>query len=213
MRKAPIADSIDVFLSVVYPPDGKTPTNETLSIDLLCTNGALPENLQLGDIREPTSSSPEFVTFKNVRSITPNVLPPLGTNLLWQLLGHLSLNFLSLATAENLRALLELYVFSESRDRPTVLANQKRINGIENVNATQKDRIVSGAVVRGQEIDLKMRQDHFASPGDLFLFGSVLDHFLGAYATINTYTRLGIHESIKGETYLWPPRLGDHTLT
>jgi len=213
LRKAPVAESVDVFLSVSYPPQGRIPTSETLSIDLLCTNGALPENLQPGDICEPTSSSPEFVTFKNVRSITPNVLPPLGTNLLWQLLGHLSLNFLSLTTAENMKALLELYIFSESRDRPTVLANQKRINGIEKVTATQKDRIVNGAMIRGEEIDLKMRQDHFASPGDLFLFGSILDHFLGAYATINTYTRLSIHESIKGETYLWPPRLGDHTLT
>jgi len=213
VRKAPIADNIDVFLSVAYPPQGSRPTTETLSIELLCTNGALPENLQPGDICEPTSSSPEFVTFQNIRPITPNILPPLGTNLLWQLLGHLSLNFLSLTTAENLKALLELYIFSESRDRPAVLANEKRINGLEAVDAIQKDRIVNGAVIRGQEINLEIRQDHFAGPGDLFLFGSILDHFLGAYATINTYTRLRIHESMKGETHLWPPRLGNHTLT
>ncbi|MBW2093719.1 MAG: type VI secretion system baseplate subunit TssF [Deltaproteobacteria bacterium] len=212
LRKAPIAEGIDVFLSVAYPPQGSIPRAETLSIELLCTNGALPENLQPGDICEPTSSSPEFVTFRDIRPVTPNVLPPLGTNLLWQLLGHLSLNFLSLTTAENLKALLELYIFSESRDRPTVLANQKRLNGIEAVSTVQKDRIVNGAIIRGQEIELGMRQDHFAGPGDLFLFGSILDQFLGAYATINTYTRLSIHESIKGETFLWPPRLGNHTL-
>jgi type VI secretion system protein ImpG len=213
LRKAPIADGIDVFLSLAYPPQGNIPKAETLSIEILCTNGALPENLQPGDISEPTSSSPEFITFRDIRPVTPNVLPPLGTNLLWELLGHLSLNFLSLTTTENLKALLDLYIFSGSRDRPAVLANQKRINGIEAVNATQKDRIVNGAIIRGQEIDLEIRQDHFAGPGDLFLFGSVLDHFLGAYATINTYTRLSIHESIKGETFRWPPRLGNHTLT
>jgi len=213
LRKAAITEGIDVFLSIAYPPQGNTPKTETLSTELLCTNGALPEDLQPGDICEPTSSSPEFVTFRDIRPVTPNVLPPLGTDLLWQLLGHLSLNFLSLTTTENLKALLELYVFSESRDRPAVLANQKRINGIEAVKAAQKDRIVNGAIIRGQEIDLEIRQDHFTGPGDLFLFGSVLDHFLGAYATINTYTRLSIHETIKGETFLWPPRLGNHTLT
>jgi len=213
VRKSPIAETVDVFLSVAYPPQGTVSRAETLSIELLCTNGALPENLQPGDICKPTSSSPEFVTFRDIRPVTPNVLPPLGTDLLWQMLAHLSLNFLSLATAENLKALLELYIFSESRDRPAVLANQKRINGIEAVNAAQKDRIVNGAIIRGQEIDLEIRQDHFAGPGDLFLFGSVLDHFLGAYATINTYTRLRVHESIKGETFLWQPRLGNHTLT
>lgn len=78
LRKAPITEGIDVFLSVAYPPRGRTPTTETLSIELLCTNGALPEGLQPGDICEPTSSSPEFVTFQDIRPVTPNILPPPG---------------------------------------------------------------------------------------------------------------------------------------
>jgi type VI secretion system protein ImpG len=213
LRRAPVTEGIDVYLSVAYPPDGRIPAGETLSIELLCTNGALPENLQQGDICEPTSSSPEFVTFKNIRPITPHVLPPLGTDLLWQLLGHLSLNLLSLATPENLMALLELYIFSESRDRSAVFANKKRIDGIEAVDVRQQDRLLKGAIIRGHEISIKLRRDHFAGDGDLFLFAAVLDHFLGAYATINTYTRLTVLESIKGDRYQWPARLGDHILT
>ena len=66
--------------------------------------------------------------------------------------------------------------------------------------------------MRGQEIKLKMHQDHFASQGDLFLFSSILDYFLGCYSSINTYTRLIIEDVLKGDTYQWPARLGDRPL-
>ncbi|HIC86090.1 MAG TPA: type VI secretion system baseplate subunit TssF [Desulfobacterales bacterium] len=215
LRRTPVkgkTGEFSVFLSVAYPPGGDPPRLETLSIELLCTNGALPESLQLGDISLPTSSTPEFVSFKNTRPVTLNILPPLGSNLLWRLVSLLSLNYLSLASAENLRALLNLYVFTESRDKASVVANQKRIQAIESVEAVSKDRLVGGAVMRGQEIQLKMRHDHFASEGDMFLFGTVLDHFFGSYAAINTYTRLKILETVKGETYSWPARIGDRPM-
>ncbi len=209
VRQSPAKRGMDVYLSIAYQGDEGLPQLEILSIDLLCTNGPLPENLQLGDICHPTSTSPEFVSFKNIRPMTPNILPPLGSNLLWKLLSHLSLNYLSLADARNLKALLDLYIFSESRDRASVFANKKRIAGIEQVRAVPRDRLVNGAPMRGQEIEIKLRYDHFASEGDLFIFGSVLDHFLGSYSAINTYTQLKIEETIKGDIYLWPAKVGD----
>ncbi|RLB43296.1 MAG: type VI secretion system baseplate subunit TssF [Deltaproteobacteria bacterium] len=211
-KRTPVKRGVDVYLSVAYPPSAGSPSLETLSISLLCTNGALPEGLQLGDICEPTSSSPEFATFGNIRPMTANILPPLGSNLLWQLLGHLALNYLSLSSAENLKSLLQLYVFTEGRDRPAVLANQKRISSIERVDANATDRIVNGILMRGQEIRIRMRSDHFAGDGDMYLFGSVLDRFLGGYAALNSFTQLAIEETSKGELYQWPARLGDRPL-
>ena len=211
-KRTPVRRGVDVYLSVAYPPGDKPPTLETLSISLQCTNGSLPEGLQLGDISEPTSTSPEFASFSNIRPLTANILPPLGSNLLWQFIAHLSLNYLSLASAENLRSLLQLYVFTESRDRPAVLANQKRIAAIESVQARPVDRIVNGVMMRGQDIRIRMRADHFAGDGDLFLFGSVLNQFLGGYAAINSFTKLTVEESLKGDLYQWPARLGDRLL-
>jgi type VI secretion system protein ImpG len=66
--------------------------------------------------------------------------------------------------------------------------------------------------MRGQEISLRLRQDHFASLGDLFLFGSVLDYFLGVYASMNAYTRLQVEEVQTGDRYQWPARVGDRFL-
>ncbi|MDJ0816757.1 MAG: type VI secretion system baseplate subunit TssF [Desulfobacterales bacterium] len=211
-RSSPMRSGLDVMLSVAYPLHLEPPVAETLSIQLLCTNGNLPENIQAGDICLPTSSTPEFVEFKNLRPPTGSILPPLGSNLLWRLISHLSLNYASLANAGNLRALLDTYIFEDQRDRAKFLANQKRVAGIENLESTSCDRLISGILMRGREIHLDMRQDHFAGLGDLFLFGSILDCFLGLYASINTYTRLTIKEVMKGDTYQWPERLGEHPL-
>jgi type VI secretion system protein ImpG len=128
------------------------------------------------------------------------------------LISHLSLNYASLSSTENLRELLSIYLFKDPRKPEGFLANQKRIAGIETINSTGSDRLVSGVIMRGREIGMEARHDHFASQGDLFLFGSILNNFLGSYASINTYTRLTLKELITGDVYQWPPRLGDHPL-
>lgn len=212
LRPSPIQAGYDVYLSVAYPPGSGPPVPETLSLRLTCTNGSLPETLRLGDLSKPTSSSPEYAEFKNITPFTMTHYPPLGTNLMWRLLSHLSLNYLSLARVENLKALLGIYLFPETRDRTALLANQKRIGGIEKVEVKPSDRLVSGMMMRGQEIRLHMRQDQFASQGDMFLFGCVLDHFLAGYASLNTYTQLFVQEVQRGDLYQWPARLGDHPL-
>jgi len=211
-RGSTVFQGYDVFLSVAYPPEAGPPAAETLSIQILCTNGSLPENLRVGDLRFPTSDSPEFVEFRNIRPFTANVLPPLGNNLLWRFLSHLSLNYLSLAKTENLKALLNLYLFPESRDRAAVLANTKRVGGIEGIEARPSNRLVFGYLMRGQEIRANLRQENFAGPGDLYLFGCILDHFLGGYASINSFTQLMVQEVLKGDLYRWPARIGDRPL-
>jgi type VI secretion system protein ImpG len=212
VQPSPIRTGLDTYLSVAYPPGAGPPVPETLSIQLQCTNGSLPGSLRTGDISKPTSHSPEFVEFRNIKPPTTSLLPPVGTFLLWRLLSHLSLNYLSLARGENLKALLELYIFPESGDKTATLANKKRIQGIERVEAVPSDRLVSGLLMRGQEIHLHLRQDQFAGQGDMFLFASVLDQFLGGYGSINTFTQLTVKEVLKGDLYQWPARLGNHPL-
>lgn len=212
LRRTPMQSGFDVFLSFAYPSEAGPPRKETVSVRIHCTNGRLPEGIQIGDISRATSTSPEFVDFKNITPPTANVLPPLGTNLLWRLLSHLSLNYLSLSNAENLKELLELYIFEETRDRTAIIANRKRVAGIESVETSGTERLVSGIMMRGRNVQMKARQDHFASIGDLYLFGSIMDQFLSSYASINTFTQLSIQETLKGELYQWPARIGAHPL-
>lgn len=212
-RESPLEPGFDVYLSVAYSPDAGSPQgSETLSLRLTCTNGSLPEALKLGDVSQPTTSSPEFAECRNILPPTKNILPPLGRNLIWRLLSHLSLNYLTLSKTDHFRALLDFYMYPESRDYPTTVAHRKRIAGIERVKATPSNRLVSGVMMRGQEVELKLNRDHFASEGDLFLFGCVLDTFLGGYASINSFTRVTVTEVMKGKVYRWPARLGNRHL-
>lgn len=209
---SPVDQSPEVFLSFPYAAEEEKPRREILSLRLTCTNGNLPEQLQLGDISRQTSDSPELLTFRNVLSPTAPVEPPLRGNELWRLLSHLSLNLLPLADADALKALLRLYLFPEGRDKVKIATNQKRVDGIEGLSVKPADRLVRGHLVRGQEIRLTVRQDHFAGLGDLLVFGSIMDRFLSEYSSMNTFTRLEIKEIVSGETYVWPERIGDRPL-
>ncbi|MBT8490039.1 MAG: type VI secretion system baseplate subunit TssF, partial [Deltaproteobacteria bacterium] len=117
------------------------------------------------------------------------------------------------ASGDNIKELLRLYIFPEGRDRAKIAANTRRVDGIIDVRTIPVDRLVSGYMMRGQEIRMKLRQDYFASPGDMFLFGSVMDYFFGVYSSMNSFIHLVIEESTTGETYSWPPRVGDRPLT
>ena len=208
LRAATVGRGSDVFLSVAYPP-GETPLPETLSVQITCTNRQLPEGLKLGDLCKPTSSSPDRMSFRNIRPMTSPLNPPTGEALLWRLVSHVSLNFLSIASAVNLRALLGLYVFSERQEQGQEVANRRRVEGIQEVTATRETRLVGrGSVLRGQQIRIKCRSDFFAGIGDMYLFGCVLDRFIGDYAGINSYTRVELEDAFTGAVFTWPPRLG-----
>jgi len=211
-RRSVVDDRARVFLILPYSDGSGPPVRETLSLEMLCTNGQLAENLQLGDISVPTASSPVLLDFANITPVTAPAEPPLGKNVLWRFLSHLSINFLSLADVTALRELLNLYIFSDSRDQARIAANRKRISGIESLAIHPEERLVSVHMMRGQRIQLDIRQDHFACTGDLFLFGSVMDRFFSVYASMNTFTRLRLRDTIKGEEYRWPSRLGGEAL-
>lgn len=209
---SPVSAGIDVRLSVPYLAESGGPVQETLSIVLQCTNGSLPEALKAGDIRMPTSSTPEYLDFQNIRPPTQAVLPPVGANVHWRLISHLALNFLSIEEPEHLRALLALYAFDQRRDRAAHLANLKRIAGLSALEVQSADKRVSGILMRGRRIRADARGDHFAGPGDLYLFGCVLDYFLSAYAALNSFTEFAIRDVLNGDEHRWPARIGDRPL-
>jgi type VI secretion system protein ImpG len=61
----------DVYLEVAYPGDMPLPYTETLSITITGTDGSLPENLHIGDITEPLTALPDFITARNITPVTP----------------------------------------------------------------------------------------------------------------------------------------------
>jgi len=209
LRPSVVDDRVDTYVSFVDGDgQGVLPESQTATFKLTCTNRRLPEALQLGDVSVPTDSSPAFVKFRNITVPTVSVMPPLGTDLHWRLISHLSLNYVSLVDVEALRGLLELYNFQVMRDPRAARANTRRLQGIQSLRAEPAEALVRGSVVRGTAITMEALEDHFAGEGDLFLFSTVLNEFLSLHATLNSFTQFSVHGVQSGERNEWPHRIG-----
>ncbi|MBL1275604.1 MAG: type VI secretion system baseplate subunit TssF [Ectothiorhodospiraceae bacterium] len=201
------------YITISYPQDYGIPDQETIIAQLTCSNGSLPAGLRPGDICKATSSTSELVEFKNITPATDCYQVPTGKNVLWRLMSHLSLNLLSLADAENLKALLNLYIFGGGKNKNEEMADRRRIDSISDLTVTTEDRFVSGLIMRGQAINIVARLDHFACHGDFYLFGTILNQLLASFSSINCYTRLIFKDETSGEEFVWPAMLGGRPLT
>jgi type VI secretion system protein ImpG len=212
-RRSVLDDGLDTFLSVGTPRDGApAPADEVLGVELTCTNRSLPARLKLGDVSVPTESSPAMTRFRNVVAVTKPVRPPLGGELHWRLVSHLASTRASLGRPEALRALLELYNLAGLADQQAGRANQLRIDGILAAEVSPSRRVLDGAPVRGARIALELDEPHYASPGDAFLFGAVLDELFAAQAPINSFTEVTARLSPSGREIAWTPRNGTRTI-
>jgi len=203
---------IDCYLSLLTPRDGGTgPTEETLSLDLTCTNRGLPGALRPGDLSVATQTSPSTARFRNILPVSKPARPPLGSELHWRLVSHLAVGRVPLR-AETLRTLLELYNFQALADQVAGRANRLRVDGIRAADATAVRRVVEGAPVRGTHVSLELDEAHFAGPGDAVLFGGVLDEMFAAQAGLNTFTEVAVRLQPSGREYAWAPRNGTRAL-
>ncbi|MFO0840748.1 MAG: type VI secretion system baseplate subunit TssF [Phycisphaerae bacterium] len=202
-------EGTDLYLSFVTGDERNVvPPTETISIDITATNRNLASRLKVGDVSVPTATSPEFARFRNITPITRSLRPPLGRGLHWRLISHLSLNYLSLASIEALRGILELYNYQAMYDRQAARENILRLEGLVSLEAKPAERLIRGAPIRGMKVRLEMKEDNFAGEGDMYLFAGVLNEFFALYASMNAFTELSVRGTKFGEVYSWPARLG-----
>ncbi|WP_286786599.1 MULTISPECIES: type VI secretion system baseplate subunit TssF [Pseudomonas] len=185
--------------------------HETLSVELTCTNQNLPSQLRAGDICLPSEDTPEFLTFRNIGSVTSSYAPPVHRDFLWKLISNLSLNYLSLTNVEALKVILETYDLPRHYDQQAEKVSRRLLGGLEAISHQHVDRLLRGVPVRGVRTELVMNPDGYLGEGDLFLFASVLNEFLALYASLNSYHELHVR-STQGEVYRWTPRMGQQPL-
>jgi len=200
------------YLLVAYPQGLDLPVQQTLILGLTCSNGRLPAQLRPGDISRSTAGTSDLISFRNLLPPADGAEPPLGEAVLWRLLSHLALNFLPIADADTLQALLRLYVVQGGAQSPREVANLRRIASISRVEVQAGDRLFGGSLIRGQAIRTSLRQDYFASAGDMYLFGSLLDRVLATFATLNSFSAFTLVDEQTGNLYSWPARLGKRAL-
>ena len=203
----PGENSISISINITYGKDADLFKDETLSFDVTCTNGNIPDNLLQDEISKSTDNSPDFADFTNIYAPVSGILPRNDTNFLWRLLSHLYLNQNSITNAKQLQSVLELYV----PDSKNQTSNKNRIQGIKDIKTKPADRFLHGVMLRGTELKIKIDDKNFVSNGDMYIFASTLNAFFGLYSSVNTFTRL-IMEDSKGETYKWQARAGEQHL-
>jgi type VI secretion system protein ImpG len=208
-------EGTEVFLSLVdLEQRPVTPDVDSLTVRLTCTNRDLPSRLPFGmdsgDF-ELESGAPVH-SIMALRKPTPALRPPTGKSSLWRLVSHLSLNYLSLVAEgrEALQEILKLYNFTNSS------YSVKQIEGITDLKSRpQFARIISEngiTFARGTRVDLELDEENFVG-GGAYLFASVIEHFLGLYVTLASFSQLSVSTRQRKEVLkLWPPRAGSRIL-
>lgn len=187
------------------------PDSDTATVHCTCSNRDLPHRLPMGNERgdfelEGVSSVKRVVA---LRKPSASVRPPTGKGMLWRLISHLSLNYLSIVEEgrDALQEILRLYTFGESG------YNERQIAGLARLTSSRNfARVISEngiGFVRGHRVEMEFDEEHFVG-GGVYLFASVLEHFLGHYASLNSFSQLAVRTQQRKEVLRqWPPRAGE----
>lgn len=217
--QAPEDRGTEVYLSLVdldYNP--RVPHVDTLMVRATCTNRDLPDKLPFGG-REGDLDLERAGPLARVRCLrkpTAAVRPPLRRAAHWRLVSHLSLNYLSIVAAEDdgsPRALQEILLLY---DHLNTAATRQQIHGLRRIGSRRVTRQVGSHVgagyVRGVETTVEFDEEHFVGSG-LYLFASVLERFLGLYASVNSFTQLvAAVRQREGVMKRWAPRAGEQLM-
>lgn len=203
--------------------DPRLPAETTLVVRTTCTNRDLPGRLsQLGDrLRFSLEAAAPLAGIRCLRLPTEPLRPPARRGALWRLISHLNLNHLSLGEGpegrEALQEILGLYDFTDPEaGEAQVSVSRQVIDGIVSVSSRRViqwlDSPEASGFCRGTEVTVEFDEKKFVGTG-VFLFASVLERFLGLYATINSFTQF-VARVRGGEGVLkrWPPRAGENPM-
>jgi type VI secretion system protein ImpG len=214
----------DIWLSLVDHAGGpQALADVTLVMEAECGNRNLPGRLPFAVGRPQLHLRDGQGPIGRISCLTKptrTLRPGPGRGAAWRLVSHLSLNHLSLVdpgdgrSGESLRELLRLYLLDDVDDYEQ---RRRWIEGIAGVTGrTVAARVPGpgGGVCRGIEVRLDLDDDAF-SDGAGYLFASVLERFLGAWVSINSFSRMvagSRQRESRKEEWRWPPRAGNRVL-
>ncbi len=215
----------EVYLNLVDRGwDPLMPATTTLVVRTTCTNRDLAAQLQrAGDqLALELKLAAPVAEIRCVRTPTLPLRPPRRRRgSYWRLLSHLSLNHLSIADPDEgrlaLQEILRLYDFSDPESgHQRAEVHALLVEGLLGVSSRRvvgrTGEAAAAGFCRGVEVTVELDEEKYVGTG-AFLFASVLERFLGLYASVNSFTQL-VAKAKQGEQVIkrWPPRAGDKPL-
>ena len=147
-----------------------------------------------------------------LRKPTPTLRPPDGAGSLWNLISHLSLNYLSLVQEGKsaLQSLLRLCDYSRT------VSLQRAREGIRNIESHPHFAGLLSenglTFVRGTRVDLTLDEEQFVG-GGVYLFAAILERFFASYCSLNSFSQLRVRVQQRKELLReWQPRAGQRIL-
>ena len=207
----------EVSLSIVdLDLDPSAPSDEVLTVDTVCFNRNRPERLPFGGGRPDLQMAEPAPLVRELRLLsapTPALRRIHRRDGAWRLVSHLSMNHLSLVSEGGLDVLREMLLLYDFRDSAETRALIDGIVAVSSKSGTARVRIAGqSALCRGVDVEMTFDEGNFSGNG-VYLMASVLERFLGLYASVNSFSRLTAR--VKGRSGVlrtWPARAGDHVL-
>lgn len=231
---------VDWYLSFTRP-DGQPPLwpGSDLSADLIVTNRDLPRLLlsnqgdlanlpvarSVGDISGEVPDR-SFLRYSNLGLPTAAAPVVLEQRALWRYLSHGMLGWNHFGSRAALWRLLSIYDSRWRTARPGVPLPGAIYDHIANSGVKVRSTVgrftlppqpgqPSGLVnypvmLLGSEVEIELEGESLG-PGQLFLFGSILSHFMAEMGAVNAFSQLKVRWGQTSHT--WPARLGKQVLT
>lgn len=211
----------DLYISVARPHGVTVPPVKRLDIRALCTNRDLPIlddsprlSLESGD---PVVRVDLIGAVRRPRPALVASLPRVSASgesqldeVVWRLVGQLSLNHLSLAGESSdgapLRAVLDLYA---DRGDPVMARHAQSITGIAARPVTERlDR--RGPLCFGQGVEITLDIDEtLLTGGPELLLPALLNRLFARHAAVNAFVRTRTRLLQKQEEVSWPVSPGN----
>ncbi len=217
-RPSPYAGGGDDVFLIVSDEDGKSSADadHVASLDITATNRDAATRLPFGGGR-PRLTVPEVGGIKRCDALMAPTRPlrvKRGRSTLWRLVSHLSLNHLTVDSAQSgLSVLKEMLSLYDSADSAATRAVIDRLSDVKTAPATARapggGRI---AFASGVDVALEFEDERLSGSG-AFLLGMVLDGVLASFAAVNAFSRTTLR--LKGERAAWrrwPARTGTRRL-
>lgn len=157
---------------------------ETLSINTLCCNGNLPEELQIGDIN----------IFENQNVSTTNITMPtklykvsVDGTILWKLVSVLSLNYQTMTNRTSFLAVLHAYDFTLGESDNV---SEKLRDAVKDIKSKTVYRIINGIPKKGTLCIMDIDDSLFYCIGEVYRLGLILAKFFSSFASINSFCEL-----------------------
>lgn len=189
----------------------EVPKADLITLSLTCTNNSLPNQMNNGHPDGDFDSDLPFAGLKISALIRPTlpISPPDKSAVRWRLISLLSLNHMLLSGSQGVQILRETLTLYNFNDTPAIARMINMILNLEVRPVTARLRVDDPqSLARGITVMLTFTHDALHEP-EYYLMCCFLDHYLGLYAPVNSFTQ--VITQIENEDYTrrtWPVRAG-----